>query len=63
MLEREKGEIIWCCDGCGEVLDTGTGNWDAARNVMKREGWRAKSVGDVWTHLCRNCSEPRRQHA
>jgi ribosomal protein L37AE/L43A len=55
MLEREHGDIVWCCDGCGEVLDTHTGDFDAARNVLTRNRWRAQKRDDEWTHLCPDC--------
>lgn len=55
MLDRQKGEIIFECDGCGGTLGTETGNFDSARNLLRRERWRAVKVGDVWQHNCPAC--------
>lgn len=55
MLDRQKGNIVFECDGCGEVLETETANFDAARNMMKREGWRAECVKNIWSHYCSGC--------
>jgi hypothetical protein len=39
MLDRQSGDIIFECDGCGEVLATDTGNFNAARNLLQQNGW------------------------
>jgi Fe2+ or Zn2+ uptake regulation protein len=57
MLDQQKGDFFFQCDDCGEVLETKTSNFDAARNVLKREGWRAIKVGEAWEHRCPQCSE------
>lgn len=55
MLQRNRGKIEFCCDACGEVLETDTADFDEAREAMKRDGWYARKQGDEWTHFCRTC--------
>jgi hypothetical protein len=55
MMDVQKGDFVVECDGCGEVLETGTSNFEAARSVMRREGWKPTKIGDVWTHACPGC--------
>lgn len=57
MLDRQKGDIVFECDGCGEVLETGTGDFDAARNLMRREQWSSVRVGVTWQNFCPQCSK------
>lgn len=57
MLEREHGDIIWQCDGCGELLDTNTADFDAARNMLTRNQWLTKRASDGWQHFCSDCSK------
>lgn len=56
MLDQQKGHFVVECDDCGQVLDTQTSNFEAARNLMKREGWRAVKSGSDWQHFCEQCS-------
>jgi hypothetical protein len=55
MLDRQKGNIIFKCDGCADVLETETGDFDSAMNLFRREGWKARKIGEDWMHLCRKC--------
>ncbi len=55
MLDRQKGGIVFECDGCNEVLETETSNFDAAVNMLNREDWRSKKVGNGWEHYCFRC--------
>jgi len=55
MLDRQKGNIIFECDGCADVLETETGDFDSAMNLFRREGWKARKIGEDWMHLCRKC--------
>ena len=57
MLDRQGGNIWFECDTCPETLDTGTSDFDSARNLLRREGWRTSKVGTEWVHACSNCSE------
>lgn len=46
MLDRQKGDIIFECDGCGATLGSETGNFElgaepaAPRTLARSEGWR-----------------------
>ena len=55
MLDKQKGDIVFECDRCGEVFDSGASNFDAARGALKMEGWKARKIADVWCHYCRDC--------
>ena len=70
MLDRQKGNIVFECDGCDDVLDTGTSNFDAAVNLLNREEWRSKKTvrldapgsrpddkKDEWEHYCSRCKK------
>jgi hypothetical protein len=59
MIDRQHGGKIFVeCDICGAVLETETADFDQARNIMRREGWRARNVCDVWLHGCPKCGAP-----
>jgi hypothetical protein len=55
MLDRQKGDVVFECDICGNVLETETSDFESARNLLRREGWRTLKVGDVWMHKCPSC--------
>jgi hypothetical protein len=60
MIARDRGDIVFQCDDCGELLETLTGNFGAARNLMKREGWcsiRLQVEGEDWSHFCSKCKD------
>lgn len=59
---QDHGDIVFQCDAeaCREMLETGTSNFDAARNFLRRAGWKPKRRGngygeDEWAHLCAGC--------
>ena len=55
MMTRIHGKIQFECEGCDEVLDTDTGDWDEAHEVFKQENWKSYKVGDIWYHNCAEC--------
>lgn len=55
MIDRQHGEIVFCCDGCDETLETGESEWADAMAQFRRDGWRSEKVGAEWTHLCADC--------
>jgi hypothetical protein len=55
MLDKQRGNIIFECDGCADVLDPETRDFDAAIAHLRGENWRAVKVGDVWNHYCSGC--------
>jgi len=57
MLDRQKGNVVFECDGCDEVLETETSNFDAAVNMLNQEDWRSRKVGDTWEHYCLKCKK------
>jgi hypothetical protein len=54
-VDRQKGDIIFLCDGCPDDLETNTANWDSARNFLRRENWATAKDGDEWKHFCPDC--------
>lgn len=59
VLDRQHGDVVFECDGCGEVLETDTADFGSALNMLKREGWRARKFDNVWQHYCGACEMPR----
>ncbi len=58
-LTQDHGNHVFQCDGedCRETLDTETSNFDAARNVLRRNRWKPKKnpTSDEWEHFCPDC--------
>lgn len=55
---KDHGDLVFQCDGprCRETLETGTSNFEAARNLLRRAAWQPKrGAGNEWQHLCRVC--------
>ncbi len=55
MIDRQHGDIIFECDSCGDTLESDTGNFESAINIIRREGWKASKVGSDWIHTCHKC--------
>jgi hypothetical protein len=55
MIDRQKGEIKFGCDGCGEVYDSGTDEFNDARALFERDGWKIRREGFDWLHYCPRC--------
>jgi len=59
MIDRQNGGIIYVeCDSCDEVLDTETKDFEEARSIMRREGWKVRKIADEWLHGCPKCGVP-----
>lgn len=59
MIDRQNGGIIYVeCDSCDEVLDTETKDFEEARSVMRREGWKVRKIAEEWLHGCPHCGVP-----
>lgn len=57
MIDRQGGDLVFECDSCNEVLESGTSDFNSVWNRAKREGWRAKKLGNDWVHACPQCNE------
>ena len=55
MLDRQHGKIVFECDDCGAVLETGESDFSDAVSAMRDAGWTSRKIGDVWTHKCEEC--------
>ena len=58
-LHRERGEIVWECDGCDATLPTSTEDFAEARHELSAEGWATRREADDWAHLCAKCKRRR----
>lgn len=56
MLDRQHDKISFECDGCDEVLETNTSDFNEAREAMNLAGWRARKWGKDWVHSCPDCA-------
>jgi hypothetical protein len=63
MIDRQNGNVVFeCYGGCGEVLETPTGNYSAALNFLRREGWYLRKIvsnvgkrSEGWQFYCGRC--------
>jgi hypothetical protein len=54
-VDRQKGDVVFVCDACNEVLETNTSDWDSALNMLRRQHWRSRKEDDEWVHYCDKC--------
>jgi hypothetical protein len=57
MIQRIHGKVTFECDRCGEVLNTAEGDFQDALQTLRESGWKAKKIGDDWTHICDECAK------
>lgn len=57
MIERDGGNIVFHCDECPEVRETGESDFNTAWQSAKRDGWRSFKKGSEWLHSCPSCVE------
>lgn len=50
--DKQYGNHVFECDTCSNEFHTGTGNFDAALTMLKREGWTIRKFGAEWKHFC-----------
>ncbi len=62
MLDRQYGKFVVECDTCGDTLETETKDFNEAREIMQRNGWKIRGEGKppntVWIHGCSKCGVP-----
>lgn len=53
-LTRDAGNIVFECDNCHETLETGTSNFDEARQVLENDEWRWRRFpgSSDFKHFC-----------
>jgi hypothetical protein len=60
-ITHDHGDIVFQCDGkdCRETLETNTSNFESARNVLRRRGWKPSkdSATGEWRHQCAECQK------
>ena len=56
-LTQDHGNHVFECDGkgCHAMLETGTSNFEAARNALTRARWQPFKRGAEWFHHCPDC--------
>ena len=52
MIDRQRDRILFCCDTCGDSLDTGESEFDEANAARRDAGWTAWKVEGEWVHFC-----------
>lgn len=52
MIDRQRGKIVFECDSCSNVLDTGESDFDQANAMRREEGWLASVQHGEWSHYC-----------
>lgn len=57
MLTRIHGKISFECDGCADVLDADTKDFDEAMSMLRSEEWQSQKRGQDWSHYCPMCRE------
>lgn len=57
MMTRIHGKIVFECDECSDLLDTGEGEFQEALTALRDAGWRAHKAGADWCHECDQCRE------
>lgn len=55
MLVRQNGKFVVECNTCDEVLETNTGDFATAKELLDTERWSAHKVKDEWEHYCPRC--------
>ncbi len=60
MLDRIHGQIVFICDGCDDVLETETTDFNEAREMLRADDWRTSKDGDDWVHRCPSCGPEKR---
>lgn len=52
--DRIKGKVAFFCDlpGCREDLETESGDFMAAKDEAKEEGWQFRNRDGEWKHFC-----------
>lgn len=58
-VDRQYGKVVFTCDECGDDLETGEGDFLAALQFMKEEGWQTVRNADdtEWVHICNECDK------
>jgi len=53
-VERLKGKVAFLCDlkGCENGLETDTGDFYAAKDKAREEGWVYRFRDGEWLHFC-----------
>lgn len=55
MIDRQHGRIVFECDSCDEVLETGERDFQIAWTLAQEDGWTSRKIGGDWQHSCPNC--------
>jgi hypothetical protein len=56
-LTQDRADHVFECDGkgCHRTVETGTSNFEAAQNVMRRNRWKPRLIRGEWFHFCPEC--------
>lgn len=56
MVTKLYGDVVFECDSCDETFETAQADWNSAWNMAKRDGWKARKIGNEWSHTCPACN-------
>jgi hypothetical protein len=56
-IQRDGGTIHFCCDNCGDSLDTEESDefFGEAIKYAKLKGWQFFKANGEWEHYCADC--------
>jgi hypothetical protein len=58
-IDRQFNRIVIECESCDElIVGDAAETFEAVWATAKREGWRAKKIGENWIHECARCGVP-----
>jgi hypothetical protein len=60
MIDRQHGKIIFECETCDTTLETGTGDFETAREKFREENWKVVATQKIgqkptYQHYCPAC--------
>ena len=55
MIDRQHGNLVFECDGCGDTFETGGSEFAYVWPEARHEGWLARRVGEKIVHECPRC--------
>jgi uncharacterized Zn finger protein len=52
MIKRQGNKIVYHCEACGAVEETGTEDFFKALDVIRAKKWKMQKKHDEWLHFC-----------
>jgi len=58
MLTRIHGKCVFECDGCSEIFESETADFELALGILKEAEWQMRMIKGEWCHYCPTCPAP-----